>query len=339
MTTGSITLTSGGTLTFYLKQYGSDTGTLTVTVEGDDDYYCHEEFTPTSEWTLYTVNLSEATGNVTITLESMNRVYVDEIKLTSNGTLDLANSGDNATNIAAAAHHGGMFNVTLKDRTLYKDGSWNTLCLPFDVDLEAIYSPIAGFGLTVMELNGTTSNLTDGTLTLNFTTVYDGDTKRGNLMAGTPYIIKWYEDKDNPEITDPVFYGVTINNTASTEVSFTGGSFRGAYSPVALTVDDKSNLFLGADNTLYYPNGANNADGNYYLNACRAYFHIDDDAHVKDFVLNFGEDATGIASLSTEPRSQGETADGWFTLDGRRLDGKPTAKGLYIHGGRKVIVQ
>ena len=29
----------------------------------------------------------------------------------------------------------------------------------------------------------------------------------------------------------------------------------------------------------------------------------------------------------------------WFTLDGRRLDGKPTAKGLYIHGGRKVIVQ
>jgi hypothetical protein len=32
-------------------------------------------------------------------------------------------------------------------------------------------------------------------------------------------------------------------------------------------------------------------------------------------------------------------SDAWYTLDGRRLDGQPTAKGLYIHGGKKVIVK
>ena len=32
-------------------------------------------------------------------------------------------------------------------------------------------------------------------------------------------------------------------------------------------------------------------------------------------------------------------ADAWYTLDGVRLDGKPTKKGLYIHGGRKVVVK
>ena len=26
-------------------------------------------------------------------------------------------------------------------------------------------------------------------------------------------------------------------------------------------------------------------------------------------------------------------------LDGRRLDGQPTAKGLYIHGGKKVAIK
>ena len=31
--------------------------------------------------------------------------------------------------------------------------------------------------------------------------------------------------------------------------------------------------------------------------------------------------------------------DVWYTLDGRRLTGTPTAKGIYIHGGRKVIVK
>ena len=32
-------------------------------------------------------------------------------------------------------------------------------------------------------------------------------------------------------------------------------------------------------------------------------------------------------------------ADAWYTLDGRKLDSKPTRKGLYIHGGRKVVIK
>ena len=33
-------------------------------------------------------------------------------------------------------------------------------------------------------------------------------------------------------------------------------------------------------------------------------------------------------------------ADGhWFTLDGRRLQGQPTTKGLYIRGGKKMVVK
>ena len=34
-----------------------------------------------------------------------------------------------------------------------------------------------------------------------------------------------------------------------------------------------------------------------------------------------------------------DKAGAWFTLDGRKLDGKPTKAGLYIHGGRKVVVK
>jgi len=31
--------------------------------------------------------------------------------------------------------------------------------------------------------------------------------------------------------------------------------------------------------------------------------------------------------------------DVWYTLDGRKLDGMPTKKGIYINGGRKVVVR
>ena len=32
-------------------------------------------------------------------------------------------------------------------------------------------------------------------------------------------------------------------------------------------------------------------------------------------------------------------AAGWYTLDGRKLDGKPTKKGLYIHNGNKLVIK
>ena len=31
--------------------------------------------------------------------------------------------------------------------------------------------------------------------------------------------------------------------------------------------------------------------------------------------------------------------DKWYTLDGRRLSGKPTAKGLYINAGKRVMIK
>ena len=29
----------------------------------------------------------------------------------------------------------------------------------------------------------------------------------------------------------------------------------------------------------------------------------------------------------------------WFSLDGRKLGGKPAKAGLYIHNGRKVVIK
>lgn len=59
-------------------------------------------------------------------------------------------------------------------------------------------------------------------------------------------------------------------------------------------------------------------------------------AHLALYELkNFVGDDTGINTTVI----QRATDDTWYTLDGRRLNGKPVAKGLYICNGRKVLKQ
>ena len=51
---------------------------------------------------------------------------------------------------------------------------------------------------------------------------------------------------------------------------------------------------------------------------------------------------TAVAEMRNEALSKielGMRNDGWHTLDGRKLQGKPTKKGVYINNGRKIIIK
>ena len=45
---------------------------------------------------------------------------------------------------------------------------------------------------------------------------------------------------------------------------------------------------------------------------------------------------TGIENIEYTIKPQ---SDAWYTLDGRRLSSKPTKKGLYLQGGKKIVVK
>jgi len=131
---------------------------------------------------------------------------------------------------------------------------------------------------------------------------------------------------------------VTIDNNASTEVSFTGGKFVGTYDYKQYNTENKSILFLGSNNTLYWPQPAD-TDHPVAIGAFRAYFDLGSNtAGVRAFVLNFGDgEAQGIAT--TNYTNGADSSEAWYSLDGRKLDGRPTKSGLYIYGGRKLHVK
>ena len=231
-------------------------------------------------------------------------------------------------------------NVTLKDRTLYKDGSWNTLCLPFSLsEIQLAASPLANADIRTLS----TASFSNGELTLNFT-------EKNNvtsISAGTPYIIKWtkandYEQADvqTRDIINPVFSGVEINKTINDiKLDLGNGrsvSFKGAYTPISFDQTNHSILFLGDNNKLYFPkSGAK-------INSCRAYFELNgfEMVDVAQARMLVGDgNATGIISIDKDNKIIINEAEGWYSLDGRKLSGKPTNKGVYIQNGRKVVIK
>ena len=228
----------------------------------------------------------------------------------------LLDDSDNTPTIAAL-DDGKTYNVTLTGRTLYKDGTWNTLCLPFDVTLAG--SPLEG--ADVREL--TSAELNNGTLTLNFSEDLTA------IEAGKPYIIKWAEADP---IVNPVFAGVTIDADADTEVSFDGGAFVGNYDPFTITSENRNSiLYVGSNNKIGYRKTVP-----YDLGPFRAHFELKVGAEARSVVMNFEEDGEATANLSPT-LSQGEGA--WYTITGVKLNGAPTQRGTYIQGHKKIMIK
>lgn len=243
--------------------------------------------------------------------------------------------------------------VRLKDRTLYKDNHWNTICLPFDLTPEQFaQSPLKGAQVKKLGENsgyypngGTigVTTYTGPTLYFYFTTV---NTSTETLHAGYPYLVKWANGTDLVDNTTKMkknavhqldFSGVEISSTAPTFWEGNGASegaiqFVGTYSPTALTGGDKTKLVLGNDDKLYYPTK------NMSVNSCRGYFIIPDAAaNAPQFVMSFddGGETTSIQTFNVTPESQNDTPV--YNLNGQRLSAPK--KGINIVNGKKVIIK
>lgn len=273
-----------------------------------------------------TVTATNADGALTFRFTSdysVNKIGWVATVICSYPDLILADNGENSTAISSA--NGKVRNVQLSNRTLYKDGSWNTLCLPFNVTLEG--SPLEGAIAKTLDnatITGTHIRLTFG----NAETM---------LSAGTPYIIRWEKSADydtaNPntrDIKNPSFMGVTIDSSDhNITVADSHVKFIGYYDAKNITSDDDDIYYMTSNNTLKHT-GIDRT-----LKACRAYFQFSADTRARQFLLDFdGDTATGIGALQVN----GDNCD-WYMLDGRKLNGQSTRRGLYIMKGHKVVIK
>ena len=226
--------------------------------------------------------------------------------------------------------------IKLAGRTLYRDGTWNTICLPFTLDS---FEGTIFEDASVMFFDYSEFDFSDGTLTLNFDEGQDG------IAAGLPYFVRWENGGSN--VTDPIFSNVQIDHQyglSPTPIETTFVDFIGVIDNLTFDEERKDILYLGAEdsegNNLYYPSPE---DGeSVTIGAFRSYFelHLSEEQQVRAFQLNFGDEETGISEIHlSNPSNSSNLSEPWYTLDGRRLSGKPTTSGLYISNGHKVIIK
>jgi hypothetical protein len=143
------------------------------------------------------------------------------------------------------------------------------------------------------------------------------------------------DDKAVPKMTElEVFENMCIGANTPMTVTTEFVDFIGTFNPVSIGKEgDNAKLYLGAANKLYWPNAEMT------IGCQRAYFQLNGltagDPALSRIVLNFGDsdETTGIMTTNDT------TSDGaWYDLQGRRLNGQPTQGGIYIHHGRKTVI-
>ena len=249
--------------------------------------------------------------------------------------VSLANNADNST--VLTTFNGQICDVVLAGRTLYKDGHWNTICLPFVLD-SFTGTPLEG--ATVKTLGNSAGcntgfNAATGMLRLDFV-----DANR--IEPGVAYIVKWESGDD---ITNPVFTGVTVENEAPADHRTTSQdgtvSFVGSYSPVIISGEDRGMLYLGSNNKLYYPNAA------MQIGSCRAHFQLNGitAGDVFETRMFFGpEDGDNETSVNSQLSTVNSIdAGALYDLSGRKINcqlspvNSQLKKGIYIVNGKKIL--
>ena len=227
--------------------------------------------------TSYTIN--DIAANHTLVAE------FEEIPVT------LADNEESSYYTSTLSTFTGSMNFQLM-RTFYA-GMWNTVCFPFALSSSQIAASDMS-GATFYTLTSVTGDAAEG-LDFNVSEVT-------SLSARTPYLVQ----VSGANIVNPVFEGVTLDGSAFTN-NTTGQSvgetkFFGTVHPTDLAIGENSGfLFLGQNNTLYWPSVANK------IRAFRAYFYSGNNAvqaiHPRVRIVLQNETTTDIEEIGVPGES------------------------------------
>lgn len=211
---------------------------------------------------------------------------------------------------------------------------WETICLPFTVQSvrhqsHGALTPFGGgdngYPFWLRQLSG------------------NGLTRATQIQANVPYLISMPNNTVYPSVYNQAgnvtfsASNVTVPVTSAQTASGAGVTLRAAFQQVAQGSGVYA-LNVGEARG-EYPEGSVFEQNYRGIRPFQAYTnHNSGTRFITLMSLGLGgDDATGIdAMLMDNEESNNDT---WYSLDGRRLDSKPTKKGVYIRSGKKIVIK
>ena len=238
-----------------------------------------------------------------------------------------------ATACAADPEH--VFYAVSFDARELKAETWQAMAFPFD--------------LTVAEFNKAILAATNdkGYAVVNILNEENTADKPAfklwmrEIPANTPFLFKIYNGKNNDEtlkafdMKDLMFQDKTIVYAEQAESEDAAGNkFYGIYKNTTVTNDGLTWLFNHNTGKFskYEGTSRNLAPLTGYLTTA-----TEIDAFARITVVEEDGTITAISNINAD--GSAVEADGWYTLNGVKLQGAPTEKGVYINNGKKVVIK
>ena len=265
-------------------------------------------------------SLDEADDDVDETLEEANTNKKAVVKITLRRDQDLV-SGEGAD--AQVLHQGK-----------WAAKKWNTMVLPFDVTVAELSQQLGYAIVNVVNPEKTTGTNIAFRLEMN------------EIPANTPFTVK--TNKGIGAEKELTFLNKTIKYVAEPSVEAGGQGYTFNANYAGLTIDKESDgllKFLYGDLDGW---GRVLADKDYSWDIMPFAAYIDlteatDPNAAREVTFTMEEidgSTTTIRNISVDTASKLKNAtEGWYTIDGIRLQGAPTEKGIYINNGKKVVLK
>lgn len=237
----------------------------------------------------------------------------------------------NNTTTINGLKEGKQYNVTLNNRT-FRSGRWYSVVLPFSVSQKQMKS-VFGDGVKVLHYSDVTG--TDLNLFEHFYQM---------IVGGTPVLVKPAKD-----VTNPVFYNVTLTSQTVVDIENTGFKCTGSWNNVdfpaySYFIDAKTNSFYQYDPTKVETNTEKPHAG-----AFRSWIisTSKNPSEAKQLTMHInGIEEQGETTAIWNAISGNDDAEvatkGIYSLSGQKMNAADTSslpKGIYIVNGKKFIVK
>jgi len=250
--------------------------------------------------------------------------------------------------LADANNKDANVDVTFTKDRIFRANKWYAIVLPFETTVRAFSTAMGYATVDVLDATKSTASFVQHV---------------GKIEANTPFIFKVDEDinlKAKVQNIDPttqeetwtgaavtfntgtkkIDFTTNINEDKNAEITFGGGTLIGTYTET------------GAWGTNQYYMSTNTNPVQDWVNPASKYTE-QNPRMISPFraILKFNAPAPGARIFIEEPdgsttaigaiAADGELvpAEGWYTLNGVKLQGIPTQKGIYINNGKKVVVK
>ena len=269
------------------------------------------------------------------------------------GDLPFTSVDADATTIAnkAGETQNVTINFTQRNNRNYGSGTglnwqgekWTTMVLPFDITVADLSQAL---GYAIVNIIDATKTVVNGTGSKFYgKLIMKGGYGEDELLkANKPFLVKMANDMNTA--TNYPFGNRKIVASADPSVDAgQGAKFVGTYTSKQVTgADDAAIWFMNGNETGWqYINSG--SESTWTIVPFEAYIDMSSLPEGARNITFYAEEIDGTVtaikgiSVDAAADAKAKAVDGWYNLNGVKMQGAPTQKGIYINNGKKIVVK